>query len=116
MPSQLSHFKLTFGATLLPSIGNMIFIAVFFVLIFGSGNALLGDGDTGYHIKTGQVILKNWSIPAHDFYSFHFPALSWTAHEWLADRLMGNDDDVDPRKAPAPQETEARGAELEAHG
>jgi tRNA-dihydrouridine synthase 3 len=38
------------------------------------------------------------------------------AHEWLADRLMGNDDDVDPRKAPAPQETEARGAELEAHG
>jgi hypothetical protein len=88
MPSQLSHFKLTFRATFLPSIGNMIFIAVFFVLIFGSGNALLGDGDTGYHIKTGQVILKNWSIPAHDFYSFHFPALSWTAHEWLAEVIM----------------------------
>lgn len=66
----------------------MIFIAIFFVLIFGSGNALLGDGDTGYHIKTGQVILKNWSIPAHDFYSFHFPALSWTAHEWLAEVTM----------------------------
>src|ERR1044071_4876203 len=88
MPSQLSHFKLTFRATLLPSIGNMIFIAVFFVLIFGSGNALLGDGDPGYHLKKGQVILKNWSIPARHFYSFHSPALSWTAHEWLAEVIM----------------------------
>jgi len=66
----------------------MIFVAIFFVLIFGSGNTLLGDGDTGYHIKTGQVILSNWSIPARDLYSFHSPALSWTAHEWLSEVIM----------------------------
>ena len=66
----------------------MIFVAIFLVLIFGSENALLGDGDTGYHIKTGQVILSNWTIPVRDLYSFHSPALSWTAHEWLAEVIM----------------------------
>jgi hypothetical protein len=88
MPNQLSQSKLALRAILLPSIGNMIFVAIFFVLIFGSENALLGDGDTGYHIKTGQVILNNWSIPAQDLYSFHSPPPSWTAHEWLAEVIM----------------------------
>ena len=88
MPIQLFHSKLTLRPILLPSIGNIIFVAIFFLLIFGSGNGLLGDGDTGYHIRTGQVILKDWRIPGHDFYSFHAPALSWTAHEWLAEVIM----------------------------
>jgi len=88
MSNQLSPVKLRLGTIFLPSIGNMIFVAILFVLIFGSGNALLGDGDTGYHIKTGEVILSNWSIPVRDLYSFHYPALSWTAHEWLAEVIM----------------------------
>jgi hypothetical protein len=88
MLTQLFHSKLTLRPILLPSIGNIIFVAIFFVLIFGSGNGLLGDGDTGYHIRTGQIILKDWRIPSHDSYSFHAPALSWTAHEWLAEVIM----------------------------
>ena len=88
MSNQLSPVKLRLRTIFLPSIGNMIFVAILFVLIFGSGNALLGDGDTGYHIKTGEVILSNWSIPVRDLYSFHYPALSWTAHEWLAEVIM----------------------------
>jgi hypothetical protein len=72
----------------LPSIGNMVFIAVFFVLVFGSGNGLLNDGDTGYHIRTGEEILKSWRIPAYDVYSAHVPPLPWTAHEWLSEVIM----------------------------
>ena len=67
------HFS--FATTLLPTIGNMIFVAVLFVLVFNSGNGLLGDGDTGYHIRTGELILKEWRIPALDPYSFMFRRL-----------------------------------------
>jgi hypothetical protein len=75
-------------ATALPSIGNMVFISLLFVLALSSGQGLLGDGDTGYHIRTGEIILRTWQIPTHDPYSFHTPALPWTAHEWLSEVIM----------------------------
>lgn len=73
---------------LLPSIGNMVFVAVLFVLIFSSGQGLLADGDTGYHIRTGEVILQTGQVPTQDIYSFHSPTLPWTAHEWLSEVVM----------------------------
>jgi hypothetical protein len=72
----------------LPSIGNMVFVALLFVLTFNSGQGLLGDGDTGYHIRTGEIILRTWEIPTSDPYSFHSPPLKWTAHEWLSEVIM----------------------------
>ena len=80
------HFS--FATILLPTIGNIIFVALLFVLVFNSGNGLLGDGDSGYHIRTGELILKEWRIPALDPYSYHVPPLQWTAHEWLAEVIM----------------------------
>ena len=76
------------SATLLPSIGNMVFLSFLTVLVLGSDNRLLNDGDTGYHIRTGEVILESWRIPTHDIFSAHDPALEWTAHEWLAEVTM----------------------------
>ncbi|HYA28143.1 MAG TPA: hypothetical protein VEI95_04945 [Acidobacteriota bacterium] len=73
---------------LLPSIGNMVFVALLVVLVFGTGNGILNDGDTGYHIRTGEVILKTGRVPTKDIYSSHVPALKWTAHEWLAEVIM----------------------------
>jgi len=73
---------------ILPSIGNMVFVSVLFVLVFSSGHGLLGDGDTGYHIRTGEIIANTWQIPTKDIYSFHEPALKWTAHEWLSEVIM----------------------------
>ena len=76
------------SSILLPSIGNMVFVSLVFVLIFSSGQGLLADGDTGYHIKTGEVILQTWQVPRADIYSFHSPPLKWTAHEWLSEIIM----------------------------
>ena len=73
---------------MLPTIGNIIFVALLFALLFTSGNGLLGDGDTGYHIRTGELILKEWRIPTLDPYSYHAPPLPWIAHEWLAEVIM----------------------------
>jgi len=74
---------------LLPSIGNLVFVAILFVLIFSLGNGLLNDGDTGYHIRAGELIAKTWEVPQTDPFSYHTPPLRWTAHEWLSELVMG---------------------------
>lgn len=73
---------------LIPSIGDIIFISIFFYLSFFTGNSLLNDGDTGYHIRAGEYILENLSVPKFDIFSYHFPPIQWTAHEWLSEVLM----------------------------
>lgn len=49
----------------------------------------LGDGDTGWHVAAGKWILSHGSVPHTDIFSFTAPDKAWTAHEWLADVLMG---------------------------
>ncbi len=72
----------------IPSIAEIIFLAVFMFLSFCHGRALLNDADTGYHIRAGEYILRTLSIPRHDIFSFHTPPIPWTAHEWLSEVIM----------------------------
>lgn len=73
----------------IPSIGQFLFTAVFLVLaVMPTGKQMLADADTGYHIRAGEYILKNLSVPRHDIFSFRSPALPWTAHEWLSEVIM----------------------------
>jgi hypothetical protein len=46
---------------------------------------LLGDGDTGWHIRTGDWILDNGRVPHQDLFSFTRPEAPWYAWEWLWD-------------------------------
>jgi hypothetical protein len=72
----------------LPSIADVFFISVFFIGVFKDGNKLLADADTGYHIRTGEYILRTHSVPTHDIFSFITPPLPWFAHEWLSEVIM----------------------------
>ena len=49
---------------------------------------LLGDGDTGWHIRTGEYVLDNGRVPATDLFSFTKSGQTWFAWEWLADVLF----------------------------
>ncbi len=75
-------------AHLFPSVGNIIFLVIFLHLLFGGGQLLLSDGDTGYHIRAGEYILDNLSIPRQDIFSYHSPPIPWIAHEWLSELIM----------------------------
>jgi hypothetical protein len=72
----------------IPSLADMLFLSIFLYLCLSKGTQLLGDGDTGYHIRAGEWILENWSIPRFDIFSFHTPPIPWTAHEWLSEVIM----------------------------
>ncbi len=73
---------------LFPSVGNIIFLVLFLYLSF-TGQRLLDDGDTGFHIKAGEFMLENHIIPKVDIFSHHTPAIRWIAHEWLSEVIMG---------------------------
>jgi hypothetical protein len=50
---------------------------------------LLGDGDTGWHLRTGEWILAHGRVPRSDIFSFTRSGQPWYAWEWLWDVLFG---------------------------
>jgi hypothetical protein len=68
----------------LPSLTDFAFIwpaLLLFVLLPGS-SVLLSDGDTGWHIRTGEWIWQHKAIPTTDLFSFTKPHELWFAWEW----------------------------------
>jgi hypothetical protein len=59
-----------------------------FLKLKGTG-FLLSDGDTGWHLRTGEWILQNGRVPTADFFSFTRPGEPWYAWEWLWDLCFG---------------------------
>jgi len=80
--------KLQLTSYITPSIASMFFCVILLTLFFRSNSGLLGDGDTGYHIRAGEYIIRTLSVPRQDIFSFHTPPLPWTAHEWLSEVIM----------------------------
>lgn len=72
---------------LAPSVADLLFLAIFVWLFAGASgwSQLLSDGDTGWHIRNGQLILQNHSVPYRDWFGFGSEAHPWFAWEWLAD-------------------------------
>lgn len=49
---------------------------------------VLNDGDTYWHLATGEWILAHGRVPDADVFSYTVPGRPWVAHEWLAETLM----------------------------
>jgi len=79
-----------FAIKLLPSLTDFAFLMPV-VFLFGrmeGAKTLLGDCDTGWHIRTGEWILGNGWVPSRDIFSFSKPGAPWFAWEWLSDLLF----------------------------
>jgi hypothetical protein len=50
--------------------------------------SLLGDGDTGWHIRAGEWMLDHRRVPHQDLFSFTQAGRPWFAWEWLSDVAM----------------------------
>ena len=77
--------------SLMPSLSDLAFLTPILVLFWCTTGVgwLLTDSDTGWHIRTGEWILKNGRVPATDIFSFTKAGQPWFAWEWLSDVLMG---------------------------
>src|SRR5688500_11828896 len=75
---------------LFPSLTDLAFLMPILYLFAGLDGAktMLSDGDTGWHIRTGDWILANGRVPTADMFSFTKPGEPWFAWEWLWDVLF----------------------------
>jgi hypothetical protein len=69
------------------SIADVIFITVLVGILTGNGD-LLHDPNAGVHIRVGDYIMNNFTIPTHDIFSYTRPPLAWTPPEWLTDLIF----------------------------
>jgi hypothetical protein len=90
-----SHFttpvpRLERFAPLIPTLSDLAFLLPILVLFWSTTGVswLLTDSDTGWHIRTGEVILQNGCVPAVDLFSFTMSSQPWIAWEWLSDVIM----------------------------
>jgi hypothetical protein len=82
-----SPLETRWGKLLIPSLSDFFFLALI-VWLFGVGEGWKGlvlDGDTGWHIRTGEYILQNKAVPYGDIFSYSKSGLPWYAWEWLTD-------------------------------
>jgi hypothetical protein len=75
---------------LFPSLTDIAFLMPIMYLFAGLDGAktMLSDGDTGWHIRTGEWILSNGRVPTADMFSFTKAGEPWYAWEWLWDVLF----------------------------
>ena len=77
---------------LVPSLSDLFFLAILVWLFVSGGgmgwSGLLADADAGWHIRTGEWILDNHTVPYQDLYSFSKLGAPWYAWEWLSDVIF----------------------------
>ena len=72
----------------MPSIADIVFVALLCAIFGFLGTQLLGDADIGWHIRNGQHILSTRSVPTTDYFSYTMEGRPWYAWEWLYDVLV----------------------------
>ncbi|MCX6632785.1 MAG: hypothetical protein NTW28_34730, partial [Candidatus Solibacter sp.] len=75
---------------LVPSLLDVFFLALLLAAFAHPQGlrSLLSDGDTGWHIRTGELVLNTGRAPVADPFSFSRPGQPWFAWEWLADVVL----------------------------
>ena len=64
-------------------------LTLFYCLfLFDGWRQLFRDSDTGWHIRTGELILDTQRLPVADPYSFSLAGQRWYAWEWASDVAM----------------------------
>jgi hypothetical protein len=72
---------------LFPSLNDIAFLLPIIVLFakMNGTQLLFADGDTGWHIRTGEWIWAHRAVPTTDIFSFTKPNHAWFAWEWAWD-------------------------------
>jgi hypothetical protein len=86
----MSHAKVNPVLRILPSLTDLSFILPLIFIFAGMQGArsLLGDGDTGWHLRTGEWIISHGRVPDKDLFSFTKTGGAWFAWEWLWDVIF----------------------------
>jgi hypothetical protein len=88
--SQVTERHAAWVSWLIPSIADLLFVAILCLLMFTPlAVRLLGDAGIGWHIRTGELITATHAIPRVDSFSSTTRGKPWFAWEWSYDILVG---------------------------
>ncbi len=73
------------SSSFLPDVGDILYICIMQILLFGRPSYLFQDCSIGWHLAAGQYILDHGQIPRTDIASFSFPDKPWVPYEWFFD-------------------------------
>lgn len=79
----MTHSQTRNSRVATPLVAGLIMLAL---VLFAP--PVLNDGDSYWHLATGQWILAHGRVPTHDPFSFTMAGAPWVAHEWLSELLM----------------------------
>jgi hypothetical protein len=80
----------SFTRRLLPSLSDVVFIVVVLLVLWLGSFITIRDGDLGWHIATGRVILSTGAVPQVDLFSYTDPSRRFIPHEWLAEVIFAS--------------------------
>ncbi|RJP48447.1 MAG: hypothetical protein C4583_14330 [Anaerolineaceae bacterium] len=72
----------------LPQLRDILFLAIFLVVLALGLQMLNMDGDLPRHLLTGRVILETKSIPDTELFVYPYEGRAYVSHEWLADVIF----------------------------
>ena len=64
----------------------LFYIFIFFFLLNNSFSYL--DSDLGWHLKVGESIMYEQSVPHINYYNYTLQNTKWVDHEWLMDVIV----------------------------
>ncbi len=79
----MTHNKIQSARAVTPLVAGLVMLAL---ILFAP--PVLNDGDSYWHLATGQWIVAHGRVPTHDPFSFTMAGAPWVAHEWLSEWLM----------------------------
>ncbi len=82
-PETLAHPKRGVLTFLAPRLEDVLFVAIFLLVVMLGPRLLNVDGDLGRHLTIGEHILQTGRIPTTDSFSHTMSGEPLTPHEWL---------------------------------
>lgn len=80
--------------TLLPSLPDMVFIGTLFLVLWLGQFISNRDGDLGFHIAIGRLILSTGQIPTQDVFSYTMYGRPFVPQEWLSEIIFAATYDI----------------------
>jgi len=76
---------------LLPNFLTAVLVVTLLQVLFLSAGSprLFHDSDTGWHVRNGESIVANASVPSKDDFSYTRAGEAWFSWEWLSDVALG---------------------------
>lgn len=65
-----------------------LFVSLLFIALLTLTVREIADPDFWWHLRTGQFIVENRTVPRREIFSFTRFGAEWIAHEWLSETII----------------------------